>query len=301
MSNEQRETSATSPRTLPRHSSFWSHIDAVLAINLDSRPDRRERLESAVADIIPPEKFHRIPGIYGKNIPGFGQRPWFRDGKRDSNWAGRAGCTLSHRRAILRARDAGWRSILLLEDDALLTPCFASVIGSLDTVLRETTGHIPDWAVCYLGFTWSGGPSRFLVEMDEGHALHQICGGLCTHAYLLRDMTYDWLLEQLPDEHVIWPWIARHRAIDRWYSYNLYRRFGVLAVSPGIVSQHSGHSDITGRTLQESESGLFKTTLPPVVLTDTAWVRQVCRHSLHVRCRELCDWARALGKRLGGF
>ena len=73
-------------------------IDAVIVINLDHRPDRWEEFQEHHGHQIPSDKLHRISGIFGQEITGFGEHPWFRGRDRDKVWAGKAGCTLSHRR-----------------------------------------------------------------------------------------------------------------------------------------------------------------------------------------------------------
>src|SRR5687768_5014284 len=102
----------------PASNLLWQLIDGVFVVNLDQRPDRWTEFQAAAQSIIPAEKLHRLSACVGRDLSGFGQRPWFRGGKRDNTWAGRAGCLQSHRRALLKAREAGWRTVLLLEDDA---------------------------------------------------------------------------------------------------------------------------------------------------------------------------------------
>ena len=277
---------------------FWSLIDGTLVVNLDSRPDRWISIQSQAAEMNLPVRLERIPAVRGVDLPGFAQRPWFRKGKRDRNWAGRAGCTLSHRNAIEHAQAAGWRAVLILEDDAVFSPKFAAVAAQLQVFLENQR---PDWTVCYLGFTQPEGPSRQLADLGDGHAVHQVYGCYTTHAYLLRDSTYAWLLEQLPDERTVWPWIARHRAVDRWYSRNLSKRFETLVVTPSLVTQQAGDSDITGRAAHDGDLTAFDAPLPHVVLTDSAYRRQARWHAVGVSLREAGNRFRALVKRLRGF
>ncbi|MDR1283230.1 MAG: glycosyltransferase family 25 protein [Opitutaceae bacterium] len=291
-----------------RLSPFWWHIDGVLAISLDSRLDRREQLAREFADIIPPEKFHFLPAVSGKEIPGFGQRPWFRkgDGRRDANQAGRAGCVLSHRQAIAHARAARWKTVLILEDDAMLAPGSGHVLAHLHRFLDAPGADGSSMAragidVCYLGFTAPRGPTRHIASLGPAHDLHQIYGCLCTHAYLLRDTTCDWLLKRLPDEKSIWPWIARHRAIDRWYARNLARRLVVLAVSPGILAQRASHSDITGRLASVSRSADFTVTLPCIRRSGMAWQYHARLYSFRMMLATGYDRLRAARKRMCGL
>lgn len=221
---------------------FWDLVDGVLVVNLDSRPDRWRELQTAAAGIVPAHKLHRLPATLGAALPGFGVPPWFRGRKRDKTWAGRAGCALSHRAAIAHAREQGWRTVLILEDDIEFESTLNAVLSALPAALQAA-----DWQVCYLGFTDPVSPYRTLAELPEGHELCAVAGCNTAHAYLLKASTFDWLLQRLPKEGDIWRWISRHRAVDRWYYRNLARRFRVCAVSPAVVNQRPGFSDIVQR------------------------------------------------------
>lgn len=277
---------------------FWSMIGGALVINLDSRTDRWTEIQAELASLRLTIEPQRLSAASGVALPGFGQRPWFRSGKRDRNWAGRAGCTLSHRWAVEYARKAGWRSVLILEDDAVFAPNFAEVVERLRVFLEERQ---PDWTVCYLGFTQPEGPSRHLSDLGHGHAVHQVYGCYTTHAYLLRDTTYPWLLQQLPDEHSIWPWIACHRVIDRWYSRNLSKQFATLVVSPSVVKQRPGKSDITGRASHDGDLTVFDAPLPRATPHPAAYRLRSRLHTLGVGLRTLGNRFRAIVKRLRGF
>src|SRR5512138_1755182 len=143
---------------------FWDMIDGVLVVNLDSRPDRWRELQAAVAGVVPAHKLHRLPATLGAALPGFGAPPWFRGRKRDKTWAGRAGCALSHRAAIAYAREQGWRTVLILEDDIEFAPALNAVLSALPAALQAA-----DWQVCYLGFTDPVSPYRTLARLPEGH------------------------------------------------------------------------------------------------------------------------------------
>jgi hypothetical protein len=227
---------------MPTLDAFWDQVDGVLVVNLDSRSDRWQALQAATARLIPATKLHRLPATLGAALPGYGLTPWFRGRKRDKTWAGRAGCTLSHRAAIAHARQHGWRTLLILEDDIEIAPDFSAVLAGLAEVLPRV-----DWDVCYLGYTDPVSPYRTLAELPAHHSLCAVFGCSTTHAYLLHERSYGWLLQHLPEPASVWHWISRHRAIDRWYYRHLARRFRVCAVSPSLIDQQAGFSDITQR------------------------------------------------------
>ena len=271
---------------------FWRMVDGVLVVNLDSRPDRWQDLQAVTTGIIPADKLHRLPATLGAALPGFGAPPWFRGRKRDRTWAGRAGCTLSHRAAIAHAKQQGWHTVLILEDDIELEPTLAEVLAGLPAALRGS-----HWDVCYLGFTDPVPPYRTLAELPAGHSLCAVTGCNTAHAYLLRDSTYDTLLARLPEAANIWDWISRHRAIDRWYYRNLVRYFDVVAVSPAIINQQGGFSDITQRLHEK-----VHTTRVPDARQGALTFRLLgALRWLEYRLAEPRDWLRGRVKQARGF
>ncbi len=219
--------------------------DGVVVINLDDRTDRWEAFQQRVAPQLGLETVERLPALRGTELPGFGEPPFFRGRKRDRTWAGRAGCTLSHRAALSHALQAGWQRVLILEDDIELTKDFSGLRELLAKALEKV-----EWDVCYLGFTDPIGPVRKVTDVDSGHALYEIVGCNCAHAYLVNRKACLEILDQLPETTTIWHWLTRHRAIDRWYMRTLSRRMVVMALSPSVINQSGGVSDITGRTYE---------------------------------------------------
>lgn len=271
---------------------FWEMVDGVLVVNLDTRADRWLDVQVRTAGFVPELKLHRLAATLGAALPGFGAPPWFRGRKRDTTWAGRAGCTLSHRMAITYARQQGWRTVLILEDDIELEPKLADVLAGLPEALNHT-----DWDVCYLGFTDPVPPYRKIRELPAGHTLFAVFGCSTTHAYLLRESSYDLLLQKLPTAETIWSWISRHRAIDRWYYRNLSRYFKVCAVSPAIINQQGGFSDIT----QREHERIYTTHVPQAPHGALAYRLWGTLRWLQYRLAEPRDWVRGRIKKLRGF
>jgi len=275
-----------------RTDAFWQLVEGVLVVNLDSRPDRWQQVQSLAAGLIPPDKLQRLPATAGVTLPGYGEKPWFCGRKRDKTWAGRAGCTLSHRAAIALARQRGWRSLLILEDDIELTPALPAVLAALPDALASS-----DWDICYLGYTDPVPPYRTLAKLPEGHSLCRVSGCSTTHAYLLRDTTFDWLLARLPEPDRIWSWTGMHRAIDRWYYRNLSRRFVVTAVSPAVINQQGGFSDITQRPHEK----VHATQVPAHRSGPLGFAVLGALRWLGFRLAEPRDWLRGRIKRARGF
>lgn len=267
--------------------------EGILVINLDDRPDRWQSLLREAGRHIDETRLERLSAIRGTSLPGYGHPPLFRSRRRDRTWAGRAGCALSHREAIALAARQGWRSVLILEDDVTFAGDFDAQAASLASALRELR-----WDICYLGFTDPIGPFRQLSALAPPSALYHIYGCNTTHAYIVRDTAYAKLLELLPTEETIWPWLTRNRAIDRLYARTLSRHFTVVAVSPSIINQDNGVSDITGRANDND----YQTAIPSshaATGLPYAFVRLLRR--LHFSLSGAYDALRGQIKRLRGF
>lgn len=252
--------------------------DGILVINLDHRPERLETFATNAAKHPLLQPWERLPAVAGVDLPGFGQLPWFRNRKRDRGWAGRAGCTLSHRNAIARAKAAGWKSVLILEDDVLPGDAFSDHAHAW---LQHPGFAAEEWDVCYLGTSVPLGPSLRALELPHARCLYDIFGCSGAFAYILRDTTYDTILANLPDESSVWPWVFQHRAIDRWYARNLSRHFRVAALFPNLIGHYTSFSDIGQRAGAEigvtadatPETHPFRVTSPTRFAVESAMLR----------------------------
>ncbi len=274
----------------------WDGVDGIVVINMDSHPERWEEFQRGPAAALPADRLHRLSAVVGVEVPGYGQEPWFteRTGERARAWGGAAGCALSHRRAIEMARDKGWRQVLLLEDDAVLSPVTADIDLLIARALR-LTGQF----MLYLGFNKPRPYGR--QTMVEGDAqLWQIEGVLATHAYLVPESMYGLMLKLLPTEENVWEWLARYRAIDTFYREYLSMMPSVrtYAVMPQIFRQADVASCISGQTtggVDHSCEGL-----PMSLDSASGFWHRLCRpfRILKIRLNSLRTLARA---RRGGL
>ena len=76
--------------------------------------------------------------------------------KMIKNGFGRAGCTLSHRKALELAVARKWKTILVLEDDFL---CLSKEDFLWASLTDEIFYNNKEWNIMYLGFTTPSGPS----------------------------------------------------------------------------------------------------------------------------------------------
>lgn len=267
--------------------------DGALVINLDERSDRWRQFTSESQPLLGSLHVERIPAIKGVELAGFGEAPFFRGRKRDRTWAGRAGCTLSHRAAIETARDAGWQRVLILEDDVEIEADFSNLVSPLSEALERV-----EWGVCYLGFTDPIGPFQEHERLTKRYTLARVYGCNTTHAYLVHARAYPFLLDALPDPAGVWHWLTRKRAIDRWYARTLSSHMSVLAVTPSAVNQQDSVSDITGRAYEKAH-----TTSVPAGRTGTHLQFQLMRalRAAHFGISGAYDEVRGLIKRIRGF
>lgn len=249
--------------------SFWDVVDAALVINLDHRTDRWDKVREHLKSIVPEEKLHRVSAVLGKKLDGYQTSHWFRRTKRPETWAGRAGCSVSHRNAMRMAIDQGWNWVLMIEDDAQfvngLTGEFGRQLASFLRTHGETFGFI------YLGFDSPKPPIRRICNVCADFSVYQIGGASTTHAYLVNQTVMRRLLQEFPEtEDEIWSWTAKNVVIDRWYSLNLHRWTGIAAVSPQIAIQEPSLSDITQRASDFNEDPK-EDILRPLAVTASAW------------------------------
>ncbi len=225
--------------------------EKTFVINLDVRIDRRNSFK--IQEPLWQRTFGCLPSwviaVSGLSISGYGKRPWFKDRiteHRKRSWAGKAGCILSHRAVIQDAHQAGAGSVLIVEDDALLTSEAAQL---WEKTVKGWIEHLADdWAAIYLCSCAPQQPVRVAARTDEIRLL-EVSGASNTVAYLLNGRVFAALLAELPNQQSVWRWVARHKAIDRWYSRNLNRFGRVYVCSPSIVLQRQiGYSDITMTT-----------------------------------------------------
>lgn len=236
-------------------SSPWNAVDGVLVINLDSCAPRMEHFREVNA-FLPQEKVHRLSACLGRALPGYGEAPWFteRTGERASYWAGAAGCTVSHRRAIETAKEKGWKNVLILEDDVEL-------VAEGGAMLKQTLDSLEGDYMLYLGYSRPT-PYGRRVAGNATHTLWQIEGVLSTFAYVVSASLYDRLLDLLPTEETVWEWMSVHRAIDTFYRDVVSEMKGVhtYCILPDIAEHvDAGISEIRGAATCNTHS---RTLLP---------------------------------------
>ena len=278
----------------------WDKVDGILVINLDTSKERMEQFMTANAETLPLDKVHRLSAVLGRSLPTYGKAPWFteRTMERASYWGGAGGCTLSHARAIARAKAEGWRNVLIMEDD-VVTGQHPDALTMFEYALDNAKGDY----MLYLGYSRPT-PYGSCVQRSGEHALWQVEGVLSTFAYLIPESMYDRLLALMPTEENIWEWMSIHRAIDTFYKDTAAQLPGVktYAIQPDLVIHIDGMSDVSGSSVTYTDR--YDQTLIPHSYATPAGILHVLAtpfRRLKVKLNAIRTHRRALKGGLPGF
>ena len=124
----------------------------------------------------------------------------------------------------------------------------------------------------------------------------RVCGCATAHAYLVRERARDWIVEQTPEEAFPWRWLSKNRAVDRWYAGVLSQHFSVFALSPALLLQKTGYSDI-GHHLVDWELMEMISAIP----VTSGFQRKLRLAHLHTRIADVGDMFRGWWIRARGF
>lgn len=287
------------PTTIEAPRTWWDELDAVVFINMDTRTDRLQLFMERVGRYVPAEKLHRLSATVGKELPGFGKSPWFTEntGDRAAMWAGVAGCTLSHRRALDLVVEKGWRKVLILEDDVAYKPAEAEEV-LLQTVLTSLQGA----AMLYPGYNRPVPYGRCLYRNGSA-GVWQAEGMLATHSYIVTAEAAALLLPRLPQAEEVWEWISVYRAIDTFYREYAASLPGcrVLALYPVLFRQSTSVSCISGDMVVGEDYSCLRPPYDYASLRGFAHLLLRPFHLLKVRLNAVRTHRRALHSGLPGF
>lgn len=197
------------------------NIRHALYINLDSRKDRREHVESQLAELKTTEN-----GMVNLVAERF---------KAIKHAEGAIGCSMSHMRCIQIAKERDWDHVLVCEDDILFTnvPLFLTQLSKFMTT-------VPDWDVVLLA---GNNIPPFEVVND---ACIQISNCQTTTGYIVRSHYYDTLIANYRagiNQLMRNPTQKINYAIDRHW-FELQRQHLWYLVTPLSVVQREDYSDI---------------------------------------------------------
>lgn len=187
----------------------------VVCINLDRRPDRRQRVQAELArhGFESVERFAAIDGD-AVEIP--------------THWkhtAGAYGCLLSHVQVVSAARDSGAPNVLIFEDDAVLDPEFEN---KFERFIKEVPD---DWDMLYFGALHKDEPLKISAHVGR------ITRANSTYAYALKRSIFDEFIALN----------ARAGHVLDMNSYLLQERFNCYCFIPNLAWVEAEYSDVQNR------------------------------------------------------
>jgi len=189
-----------------------------VCLNLDRRPERWSRMQErfaqhGIADVV---RFSAVDG-HSIEVP----RTW-----RGS--AGAYGCLQSNLAVVRHARDHGWPSVLLFEDDVVFDDQFAAK-------LPRFLAQVPsDWDMVFLGGMHRDEPVRV------GENVMKLTATTSTYAYAVRHLLFDAFLEAHADSRE--PIDLQNRLLQE--------RFNCYCAFPHLAWVEGGLSDTQGRPVE---------------------------------------------------
>jgi GR25 family glycosyltransferase involved in LPS biosynthesis len=206
----------------------FNKFDKIYYLNLDSREDRKNRIEDHF------NKFkitaERIPGtiITPEQVNDY-NKGMVLDEYNLGLAPARIGCAVTQLKAIQAAKDAGAKNVLIFEDDTFI---FEEHIEALKEALKELE-YLPKWDMLFLG-------ANVLSPIHQiAPHVGKMTGAYCAHAYVVNAHFFDKMLEYKYEQF---------KAYDE-YIFNEMRNpnYNIYAVLPIIATQYESYSNIEGK------------------------------------------------------
>ena len=188
-----------------------AYFDKVYCINLDKRYDRwhETRLELG--------KF----GIDCERVSAVAGNPGVSSPMR----SGAVGCAMSHLKVCEMAKSAGFKKILILEDDVVFCDDF-------DKLFETYVAQVPsDWKLLYAGGNHLGSYNVFPFSTN----VVRINNTYTTHFVGLDCVIFDEMIDRVPRDLT--------KPIDQIYA-EWQRKHPSFCITPHLVWQRAGYSDI---------------------------------------------------------
>lgn len=194
-----------------------TYFDKVYYINLDKRVDRKQECETELLkhNIIA----ERVSAVDANTLTNYSLYPQ-RYFKR-----GNYGLLLTNIRIFEEAVKQGYKSIVILEDDAMFIENFNDYFEIIYPQVPE------DWDILYLGANHQKPPT--LVAENVGKCIET----WTTHAIVFKQSSYQIILEEL---------YRLEHPIDVAFS-KLFDRVNAYSILPSIVFQRPSYSNIENK------------------------------------------------------
>lgn len=182
----------------------------IIYINLEKRSDRREQIENELRGF--ELQYHRFEAIY------------------DSS--GIVGCTKSHLAVLKLAKERGWKSVLIMEDD------FTFLVTRKEFEKEIEQLNTENYDVCMLAY-------RLLESEDlKCDFLQKVVSAQTASAYIVREHYYDSLIQCFEEALVRLVQTGEHWnfANDQYWK-GLQRTDNWVCTKTRIGKQRPGYSD----------------------------------------------------------
>lgn len=190
-------------------------IDKVFVINLDRRGDRMAEVKAEL-DKVGITDYERFSAVDGKNLKGN-----FRVA------IGHVGCSLSHLGVVKLAKERGYKSYAVFEDDVVFHP-------EVQSLFEKFYKEVPEnWDLIFFG----GSHVKGFTKVTDN--VIKMNGSYTTHAMLVRDTMYDKLIH-------VWNTFHGTAEVDVALA-RLHKEFNCYSFMPAIAWQRAGFSDILER------------------------------------------------------
>jgi len=203
------------------------YFDKIYCINLDRREDRW--IENCLPQFktlgMEVERFSACDGKVEVNL-GYGV-------VYNAELAG----TISHLKAIKKAKEDGVEKLLLLEDDVVFD-------NNVNEIFTEHIKNTPkEWDILFFGGNHVGGMNSVaggVVKLNGSYAIHAC--GIKNTAFDIMILHLERSIDKVMDSRVrLTPSVAAD-----YFLAQLHRSLGVYCFIPHLAWQKDGHSDIQG-------------------------------------------------------
>lgn len=205
-------------------------------INLDRRPDRKALLRTTMVEEagVPPHQLHRVSAEEWRAAP------WI-------------GCAMSHLAAVRAAARRGAPFTLIVEDDVAWAPELER--ETVRAVVRGALDRAASWDMCLLAHTYTRYHEGAAVPLGDGHLLRPLAQAWSLSAYLVPARFLPVLAAAMED---IVSWARKPHAsktmcaVDVQLSARLYGGGRVMGITPSLLLQRPGVSDLEGGRVMDT-------------------------------------------------
>lgn len=202
-------------------------FENLYCLNLDRRKDRLQQFVKLMARM--GWDFQRWPAVDAKHLKHPNGQIMEENARRNAELA----CKMGHLRMIRDAKQNGYKSVLIMEDDAQLIPGRQLILDNAIHDLPE------DWEMFYLGVNHINKNQEALTS-----SLSRVRTGFTTHAYAVHSRAYDRIIETLD----------LRNQVDVLYADYMHPRGHSYCTRENIFTQRAGISDIINKKVNYAKT-----------------------------------------------